>query len=63
MRDRVKHWRDVELGFPSTPDELIASHASPGPSSQPVEIYDYVPLRTVKDLVRKHGGVLTTTRW
>jgi hypothetical protein len=63
MRDGIRHWRDVELGYPSAQDAGLEDYASPGPAGRPPEIYDYVPLRLLKDLVKKHGGVLTTKRW
>jgi hypothetical protein len=62
MRDGVRHWRDVELAYPSEQDEILQGYASPGPASRRPETYDYVPIGTLKDLVKKHGGVRSTTK-
>lgn len=59
---RAKAWKDVELGYPSHHDDLIAEYASDGPPNRRPQTYDYVPIRVIKALVRKHGGVLTATR-
>ncbi len=61
--DPKRYWSDVEIGYPSNPDELLSEFASPGPTSRPPETYDYVPIKTLKDLVRKHGGVSIVTKW
>lgn len=57
------HWVDAEIGYPSSPDELLQEYASSGPAGRIPETYDYVPMNVVKALVRKHGGVSSTTKW
>lgn len=48
---------EVELGFPSEPDQLIMEYAED--ASDPTEtVYGCVPIPVVDKLVLKHGGIV-----
>lgn len=47
----------VELGFPSKDDELIHDYCE-DPDHATHEIYPYVPVRIVNQLIEKHGGIV-----
>jgi hypothetical protein len=42
-----------ELGYPSVPDDII----EPFREAEGSDIYPYVPLAVVEQLLRKHGGI------
>lgn len=47
---------EVELGFPSEPDDLIRDYAEDW--SEPTNtVYGYVPVEIVDKLLEKHGGI------
>ena len=48
---------EVELGFPSAPDNLIHPYAEDGENPTDT-VYAYVPVDTVYLLLTKHGGVV-----
>jgi len=50
-------YSEVELGFPSGEDSLIAPFAE-DPSSPTETVYAYVPSEIVYILLTKHGGVV-----
>lgn len=54
---RIKAWpySEVELGFPSELDELIADYANKPDTTETV--FAYVPIDIVNQLVEKHGGI------
>lgn len=47
----------VELGFPSKDDELIHDYCE-DPDHATYDIYPYVPVRIVNQLIEKHGGIV-----
>ena len=47
---------EVELGFPSEPDDLINGYAE-DPSDYTGTVYGWVPMEIVEQLVEKHGGI------
>lgn len=47
---------EVELGFPSEPDELINGYAE-DPSDYTDTVYGWVPMEIVEKLIEKHGGI------
>lgn len=49
-------WVAFELGYPSAPDDLIASYAD-DPIAQTDTVYGYVPAEVVEALIQKHGGI------
>lgn len=53
-KDFAWPYSSVELGFPSDRDELIDIYAE-----EDGEIYSYVPVKTVIELIKKHGGFAT----
>jgi hypothetical protein len=56
----VGPYKDVELGYPSQPDELIAKWAED--KTRPTEtIYPWVAVDVVRDLIAKHGGAVRGT--
>ena len=47
---------EVELGYPSTSDPLIANYAED--KDRPTgTVYGYVPIDIVEELIAKHGGI------
>ena len=49
---------EVELGFPSRPDELIEEWAED--RDRPTDtVYGWVPVRIVNLLIAKHGGAVS----
>ena len=59
-RDNVGPYKDVELGYPSQPDDLIAKWAED--KTRPTEtIYGWVAVDVVRDLIAKHGGAVRGT--
>lgn len=55
-RNDVGPWTAVELGFPSSADDLIAEYAE-DESDLTGTVYSHVPITTVQALVEKHGGI------
>lgn len=52
----IRDYESVELGFPSTEDELINEYAE-NDSIYTQTIYGYVPIEIVEKLINKHGGI------
>lgn len=50
-------YEHVELGFPSTADELIEDYAE-DPDNPTETVYGYVPIDIVVELIEKHGGIV-----
>lgn len=48
---------EVELGFPSAEDELIAEFAE-DPDDLTKTVYGGVPVEIVNQLIEKHGGIV-----
>ena len=55
--DDAKHYKSVELGYPSMVDELIIDYAED--SNYTNTVYGYVPVHIVDELIKKHGGIET----
>ncbi len=49
-------YAEVELGFPSVADDLIADYAEDDEDLTDT-VYGWVPIDTVEELVKKHGGI------
>lgn len=45
------NYKEVELGYPSMPDESIEKYRGSG------NIFLYVPIKVVEALIEKHGGI------
>ena len=54
----IRDYESVELGFPSTEDELINEYAEDD-SDYTKTVYGYVPIEIVEELINKHGGIKT----
>lgn len=52
----IRDYESVELGFPSTEDELINEYAEDD-SDYTKTVYGYVPIEIVEELINKHGGI------
>lgn len=52
----IQNYESVELGFPSTEDELINEYAE-NDSIYTKIVYGYVPIEIVEELINKHGGI------
>lgn len=53
--DGAWSYSEVELGFPSTFDDLIDEYAEEEGTLETV--YGYVPIDIVNELIEKHGGI------
>lgn len=53
----VQDYESVELGYPSSEDELINEYAEGVDYTETV--YGYVPIEVVEKLIKKHGGIRT----
>ena len=47
-------YSEVEVGFPSQPEELLL----PFQAGEGSNVFGYVPLEVVREIIRKHGGTL-----
>lgn len=56
--DDVDEYINVELGFPSEPDDLIQPYAE-DPDYPCSSVYGYVPHFVVRQLLAKHGGMVS----
>ena len=62
-RDVAKRYREVEIGFPSVPEPLIAEYAEDweieGDDDPKLceTVYGYVPVKLVNKVIKKHGGI------
>ena len=62
-RDVAKRYREVEIGFPSVPEPLIAEYAEDweveGDDDPKLceTVYGYVPVGLVNKVLKKHGGI------
>ena len=55
-RDNEGPYTEVEIGYPSRPEELLMEYAEdPGAPTQ--TIYAWVPRATVLLIIAKHGGM------
>ena len=54
--DGIQDYESVELGFPSTEDELINEYAEDD-SDYTKTVYGYVPIEIIEELINKHGGI------
>ena len=62
-RGVAKRYREVEIGFPSAPESLIAEYAEDWKVEGDDDprlcetVYGYVPVKIVNKVLRKHGGI------
>ena len=62
-RDVAKRYSEVEIGFPSEPESLIAEYAEDweieGDDDPKLceTVYGYVPVKLVNKVLKKHGGI------
>ena len=49
--DHAEEYHAVEVGFPSSPESLLDPYKDPTG-----EVYGWVPVSVVAEIVRKHGG-------
>jgi|ETNvirnome_6_100_1030635.scaffolds.fasta_scaffold20890_3 hypothetical protein len=61
-QDSAEQYTEVELGFPSAPEELIMdwieSYGDPPPDPTGA-VYPYVPVSVVTNVIAKHGGIVS----
>lgn len=55
-RKTAKSYSTVEVGFPSEPDEMLASYAE-DIRNQTETVYPYTDFDVVNALIEKHGGI------
>lgn len=55
----IKEITDMELGYPSEADDLIAPYANAKEYGTPLtqDVYGYTPIDVIVALVNKHGGL------
>ena len=62
-RDVAKRYSEVEIGFPSVPESLIAEYAEDWEVEGDDDprlcetVYGYVPVKLVNKVLKKHGGI------
>ena len=62
-KDVAKRYREVEIGFPSVPEPLIAEYAEDWEVEGDDDprlcntVYGYVPVGLVDQVLKKHGGI------
>ena len=62
-RDVAKRYSEVEIGFPSAPESLIAEYADDWEIERDDDpklcetVYGYVPVKLVNKVLKKHGGI------
>ena len=54
----LQDYKSVELGYPSSEDELINEYAE-NALNYTDTVYGYVPIEVVEKLIEKHGGIKT----
>ena len=54
----LQDYKSVELGYPSSEDELINEYAEDDLDYTDT-VYGYVPIEVVEKLIEKHGGIKT----
>jgi hypothetical protein len=55
-RNNTGPYTEVELGFPSSPEPLIARFAE-DPGAPTETVYGWVPTTVLFQLIEKHGGI------
>lgn len=56
-RNNEGPYTHVEIGFPSSPDELLNDGVLLNDGEDSRDVYSQVPVETVLALIKKHGGV------
>ena len=62
-RDYVDEYTEIEIGFPSAPEPLIAEYAEDWEVEGDDDprlcetVYGYVPVKLVNKVLKKHGGI------
>ena len=62
-KDVAKRYKEVEIGFPSAPEPLIAEYAEDWEIEGDDDprlcntVYGYVPVGLVNKVLKKHGGI------
>jgi hypothetical protein len=57
-KDNAEAYTEVEVGFPSRPEPLLARYAEDA-SAPTSTVYPFVPVQAVVDVCAKHGGVIS----
>ena len=55
-RQNVKKYTAVEIGYPSSEEELLVEYAE-DPGSLTGTVYGYVPIEVVREVLNKHRGI------
>jgi hypothetical protein len=60
-RCNAERYTEVELGYPSEPEELIMNWMEVyGENPDPLDsVYPYVPVSVVINVIAKHGGIVS----
>ncbi len=55
-RKNIKKYTEVEIGYPSSEEELIVEYAE-DPDHLTETVYGYVPIEVVREVLNKHRGI------
>ena len=55
-KDVTNHYEEMEIGFPSKEENLIASYADDEENLCDT-VYGYVPCSIIDEVIEKHGGI------
>jgi hypothetical protein len=55
--NNANKYTEVEVGFPSKPEELLMEYAEE-PDRPTQTVYAYVPVQVVTNVLAKHGGIV-----
>ncbi len=55
-KDVTDHYEEMEIGFPSKEENLIASYAD-DEENLCGTVYGYVPCSIIDEVIEKHGGI------
>ena len=62
LRSERLLYREVEAGYPSEPEPLIAEYAEDKePERLTNTVYPYVPVELIDEVLKKHGGIKEAT--
>ena len=57
-RENSMFFFNVEVGYPSKKEKSLMPHIGGNKGCPKDTIYGYVPIETVDDIVKKHGGIV-----
>ena len=55
-RELCNFYEELECGFPSSEEKLLTPYQD-GNDSQLDDVFAYVPIEIVEEIIKKHGGI------